>query len=84
MRRFVSPAFSETPPQMATWIAIGISSVLFGLMHGGRWMEATAAGMAYAYAYRRSGRLSDAVAAHATTNCLLAASVLCLNQWSYW
>ncbi len=84
MRRLASPSFSEISPRAVSWFAVGVSSVLFGLMHGGRWLEGTAAGVAYAYAYRSNGRLSDAAAAHATTNALLAAYVLVFHQWAYW
>ncbi len=84
LRRLATPSFTTISPQAVGWAAIGISSFLFGLMHGGRWMEGTVAGALYAYSYRRSGSLGDAVAAHATTNALLAGCVLGLQQWSFW
>jgi CAAX prenyl protease-like protein len=60
-----------------------VSSVLFGALHG-RWLAGTVAGMFYAWAMYRRGRLADAVVAHATTNALIAADVLILGYWNYW
>ena len=44
----------------------------------------TAAGALYALVALRTGRLSEADAAHATTNALLAAYVLTLQKWQFW
>jgi len=60
-----------------------LSSAAFGLLHG-RWIAAIIAGMAYALAYYRRGRLGDAVAAHVTTNGLIALWVLATGTWSLW
>ena len=49
------------------------SSVAFGLLHG-RWLAGTMAGMAYALAVYRRGKLGDAIVAHATTNGLTSLS----------
>jgi len=61
-----------------------ISSVAFGLLHGGRWLAGTIAGVLYAAALRWRGRIGDAVAAHAVTNALLAAWVLISGHWGLW
>jgi len=42
------------------------------------------AGLLYAFAMIRRGRIGEAVAAHATTNVLLAAYVLLYSQWHLW
>jgi membrane protease YdiL (CAAX protease family) len=42
------------------------------------------AGMAYALAFYRRGRLGDAVVAHMTTNGLIALAVLTASAWSLW
>ena len=64
-------------------LAFGVSSLLFGLMHGD-WLAGTLAGMAYAWARYRRGLLGDAVIAHMVTNLLLSLYVLSTQQWAYW
>jgi CAAX prenyl protease-like protein len=84
LRRFTRSDFESVPFQSATWLALLGSSALFGLMHGGRWLPAAAAGALYALLIKRTGRMGDAVVAHATTNALLAAFVLFYEQWQLW
>ncbi len=52
-------------------------------MHG-RWLAGTLAGMAYALALYRRGKIVDAIVAHATTNALIAGFVLATGNWSLW
>jgi exosortase E/protease (VPEID-CTERM system) len=82
-RRLISADFASVPPGRLTASSFGISSLLFGALHG-RWVAGTLAGMAFALAYRRRGELSDAVVAHAVANALIAASVLAGGAWSLW
>jgi membrane protease YdiL (CAAX protease family) len=42
------------------------------------------AGVAYALVAKRTGRLGDGVAAHATSNLLLAVWVLGRGDWGMW
>ena len=84
LRRFMAPDFESISFRAASWLAVAGSSVLFGLMHGGRWWLGTAAGLAYGLLIRRTGRMGDAVVAHALTNALLAVCVLSLDQWQLW
>jgi CAAX prenyl protease-like protein len=72
-RRLTSVDFDRLPPRDIGTIAILVSSLLFGLLHE-RWLAAALAGVVFALVYRRSGRLADAILAHATTNGLLAAA----------
>jgi CAAX prenyl protease-like protein len=65
-------------------VSVLISSVAFGLMHGDRWLAGTLAGLIYAIAFLRRGRIGDAVVAHTTTNALLAAWVLVGGRWYFW
>jgi CAAX prenyl protease-like protein len=58
------------PPGTFTWVSFLVSSVLFGLMHG-EWAAGILAGMAYGLVVVRTGRVRDAVVAHALTNGLL-------------
>jgi membrane protease YdiL (CAAX protease family) len=57
--------------------------ILSGALHG-RWLAGTLAGMGYALTYFRRGELVDAIAAHATTNALIAGFVLVTGSWSLW
>lgn len=84
IRRLISADFEALSPRRYTFVAILISSVAFGLMHGDRWLAGTLAGLIFAAAYLRQGRIGDAVVAHATTNALLAAWVLTTGQWYLW
>ena len=60
------------------------SSLAFGIAHGAWWLPGVVAGLAYAVLLRRTGRLGEAIAAHATTNALIAVWVLGLQQWQLW
>ncbi len=66
------------------WLAVGLSALLFGILHGAYWLPATAAGVLFALAYRYRGRVGDAVIAHAMTNGLIAAYVLVTGEWFLW
>jgi exosortase E/protease (VPEID-CTERM system) len=82
-RRLISQDFESLPPGQFTWWSFLVSSVLFGALHG-RWLAGTLAGMLYALALYRRGKLADAVLAHATTNALIAVYVLTTASWSLW
>jgi CAAX prenyl protease-like protein len=70
MRRLISSDYESVPPGRFTWLSFLGSSVLFGLMHG-EWLAGILAGMAYGLVVVRTGRVRDAVVAHAVTNGLL-------------
>ena len=59
------------------------SSVVFGMLHS-RILAATVAGLIYGLVARRRSALSDAVAAHALTNALLAVTVLATGRFDLW
>ena len=82
LRRLISSDFDKLSPRF-TWLSFLLSSVLFGALHG-RWLAGTVAGMFYAWAMYRRGRVSDAILAHATTNALIAAEVLFFGNWTLW
>jgi exosortase E/protease (VPEID-CTERM system) len=84
MRRLVSPQFDSISFRRFTWFALLVSSIAFGLLHGGHWIAGSIAGMLFALAVIRSGSMGDAVVAHATANALLAAYVLLYHQWHLW
>jgi exosortase E/protease (VPEID-CTERM system) len=83
-RRFVSRDFDAVPFTALTALSVGLSSVVFGLMHGQHWVVGILAGLAYAGALRWRGRMGDAVVAHAVSNLLLAAWVLGFGDWAQW
>lgn len=84
LRRLVSADFESVPWQSLGWVPLLISSCAFGFLHGDRWLAGTLAGMIYALAMVRRGRIGEAVLAHAVTNALLAAFVLISGNWQLW
>jgi exosortase E/protease (VPEID-CTERM system) len=84
LRRLIATHFETVSVRKLTYFSLLGSSLLFGLLHGERWLAGTAAGVLYALIMLRRGRLGDAVLAHATTNALLAAYVLAFHKWYLW
>jgi exosortase E/protease (VPEID-CTERM system) len=84
LRRLIDPDFESVPFRSVRWPALIVTAIVFGLAHGALWLPGIAAGLAYGLILMRSGRLGEAVAAHATTNAMIAASVLAANQWQLW
>ena len=83
-RRLVSGNFDQVSFRSLTLLSVCLSSVAFGVMHGGHWFVGIFAGLAYAAVLKWRGRIGDAVVAHATSNLLLAAWVLTRGDWSLW
>jgi exosortase E/protease (VPEID-CTERM system) len=84
-RRLQAADFQEVPPGRFSWFSFLASSVLFGALHSHfHFLAGTLAGMAYALALYRRGKIGDAIVAHATTNALIAAYVLAAGRWSLW
>ena len=83
LRRLISSDFDKISPRRFTWLSFLLSSLLFGALHGRR-LAGTVAGMFYALAMYRRGRVEDAIMAHATTNALIAAEVLIFGHWNLW
>jgi exosortase E/protease (VPEID-CTERM system) len=84
MRRLAKSDFESVPFHSVRWPALTVTAIIFGLAHGALWLPGIAAGLAYGLLLVRRGRIGEAVAAHATTNALIAASVLGWNQWQLW
>ncbi len=84
MRRIATNPFQSVPPGEFSWLSFVVTSVLFGLLHGQAWIAGTLAGMAFALALRRRGKLVDAVVAHGTANGLLGVYVLVTGKWALW
>ncbi len=83
LRRLAAADIEGEDARRFSWVAFLVSSAAFGLMHG-RWLAGAVAGMAYALAFYRRGKLGDAVVAHVTTNGCTALFVLITGQWSLW
>jgi len=83
LRRLQAADFTSVSPRAWTWLSLLGSSLLFGVLHD-RWFAGTLAGVAYAALLLRSGRLGEAVAAHAVTNGTIALWVLVAGDWSHW
>jgi CAAX prenyl protease-like protein len=83
IRKLTSSDFQAVPDGRASVLALVVSSLMFGLMHG-RFLAGTLAGVALALTLYRRGRLADAVVAHGTANALIAVYALSTQQWSVW
>jgi exosortase E/protease (VPEID-CTERM system) len=84
MRRIVKKDFVALRFENAPWWAITISALAFGVTHGSFWLPAAIAGGAYALVAVKTGKIGESVAAHATTNSLVAIQVLLFGQWQLW
>jgi exosortase E/protease (VPEID-CTERM system) len=84
LRRVSAPHFESAAFSAARWPALVVSAVAFGAVHGRFWIAGTLAGLAYGAVAMRTNKLGEAVAAHATTNALIAAQVLLFRHWWLW
>jgi CAAX prenyl protease-like protein len=82
-RRLMAADFDLVDLRNLSWLGMIGSSALFGMLHGGLWLAGIVAGLVYALAVRKHGRIGDGIAAHAT-NALLAAWVLWRGDWGLW
>lgn len=70
--------FARTP-----WLAVFVSSALFGLMHA-NWLAGFVAGAGFAFALLRRNRMADAIWAHAICNGLVAITAIAFGRWDLW
>jgi CAAX prenyl protease-like protein len=84
LRRLTGSDFQAVRFDQVRRPALALGAVAFGIMHGGLWLPAILAGVAYGAILVKTGRIGEAVVAHATTNALLAAAVLGFDQWQLW
>lgn len=81
LRRLVARDFTVVRFEgVGPWPVI-VSAAVFGAAHGTMWPPAVVAGLAYGVLVTRSGRIGEAICAHATTNGLIAAAALFGNPW---
>jgi CAAX prenyl protease-like protein len=84
MRRLGNAHFEAVPFRSVGWLALTVTALIFGLAHGALWLPGIVAGMAFGLIVVKRGSLGEAVAAHVTTNALVAAGVLGAGQWQLW
>ncbi len=83
LRRLISPDFTTVSYVKFTWLSFFVSSIAFGALHS-RWGAGIFAGLLFAMAQMRRGRIGDAIWAHAVANACIAAAVLGGNYWTLW
>jgi len=84
MRRWLSAEFETVPFSAVRWPQLLLTALLFGLAHGSMWVPGVIAGVLYGAVLIRTGRIGESIAAHATTNCLIAVCVIVGGQWQLW
>jgi exosortase E/protease (VPEID-CTERM system) len=82
LRRLVAADFGAVDARKPAVVAWLVSSVAFGSLHAD-WLAGTVAGIAFAFAQQRRGRVTDAMIAHAVANLLLALDALVLGAWHW-
>jgi CAAX prenyl protease-like protein len=83
MRWLDGGSFESVAPQSVSLRAVVLSTFVFTLAHT-LWLGAVVAGLAYAWLYRRTGKLWIPVIAHAVTNGALGVWVVMTGNWTFW
>jgi exosortase E/protease (VPEID-CTERM system) len=84
LRRLRAADFESVAFGSVGWVPLLVTAVAFGVLHGPLWLPGIAAGVAYGLVLMRTGRMGEAVAAHAVSNLLIAIWVLAAGQWQLW
>lgn len=79
LRRLIDEDFTKVSFRAWSVLAVAGSSLAFAAVHE-RWLAAFFTGVAYALVQIRTGRLMDAVAAHAASNVVIAGWVLATGE----
>lgn len=77
------PEFLGKAPNLISFKALVISSLIFGVEHS-EWFAGVVAGLVYGWLYKRCDNLWWAILAHGVTNGLLGVWVVSTGQWTYW
>jgi exosortase E/protease (VPEID-CTERM system) len=83
LRRLVSADFDRVDARRPVAWAWLVSSAAFGVLHSD-WFAGILAGLAYALAQQRRGRVTDAIVAHGVTNLLLGLDAWLLGNLRWW
>jgi exosortase E/protease (VPEID-CTERM system) len=83
LRRLSSADFDLVDARKPAPWAWLVSSAAFGVLHSD-WIAGVLAGLAYALAQQRRGRVGDAIVAHAVTNLVLALDAWLLGNLRWW
>jgi exosortase E/protease (VPEID-CTERM system) len=73
--------FDGNSPYRFNWLALCISSLLFGIMHQ-RWIAGALSGAVYCLLVCRSNKLADAVVAHGFSNAAIVFWAIAAGQYS--
>jgi exosortase E/protease (VPEID-CTERM system) len=84
MRRIAGANFDAIDFKSVSFLALALSAIAFGITHGSLWLPGIVAGLAYGALAKKTGKIGESVAAHATTNALVAVQVLLFQQWQLW
>lgn len=83
-RRLMAVDFESVAFGAVRWPAILISSIAFGAVHGLFWPVGILAGVLFGLISVRTGRIGEAVVAHAISNLIIAIAVLVFGAWQLW
>jgi CAAX prenyl protease-like protein len=83
-RRIMSADVESVSFHSLSLVAVLVSSLAFGILHGRMWLAGILAGVVFAVVAKLRGRLGEAVAAHATANLLIALWVIARGDYSLW
>ncbi len=83
LRRLQAQHFEKVDPRSRNTFALGVSSLVFGLIHG-NWLGGFFAGIFYGWVSTRPGGLANAIVAHLVTNLMISCEVLLLDHWWLW
>jgi exosortase E/protease (VPEID-CTERM system) len=84
LRRLLSAEFETLPFSAVRWPQLLLTALVFGAAHGSMWLPGAIAGVCYGAVVMRTGRIGESIAAHATTNGLIALCVIFGTQWQLW
>ena len=80
-RKLAGKDLEKTAEAAFSWTALIVSSVLFAALHE-RWFAGGLAGVVFAIALYRSGKIGGAIIAHMAANALIALWAVAFKQWS--
>jgi CAAX prenyl protease-like protein len=84
LRRLVGQDFAAVRFEGIGLWPLLTSTAVFAAAHGTLWPAAAVAGLVYGLIVIRTGRIGEAVLAHATTNTLIALAVVLGGHWELW